>query len=74
MEGWGGVCMLTLQVSAYWTDSGIFHDPYLAKTFFISVFVSVSGLQNANRYRYLEKLIFDMEFNWVNPIHHLSAP
>ena len=36
--------------------------------------LSVSGQQNANRYRYLKKIIFDIKFSWVNPIHHLSAP
>ena len=41
-------------------------------TFLLSV--SVSGQQNANRYRYLKKFKFDIKFSWANPIHHLSAP
>ena len=36
--------------------------------------VSVSGQQNANRYRYLKKIIFDAQFTWMNAINHLSAP
>ena len=42
------------------------------ETFFLSV--SVSGQQNAYIYRYLKKLIFDIKFSLVNPVHHLSAP